>query len=283
MDLSIIIVSYNTKDLLRRCLRTCFGSATNFRFEVFVSDNGSTDGSVELIKQEFPQVKLVENNANLGFSKGNNVALKQAQGRYSLLLNSDTEVNSDTFDLSIKYMDQNPAVGALSCKILLPDGSLDKSARRRFPNPTNSFFRLFGLRKFSDYNITAGIDEEVEIDSGVGAYLMVRKEAIAQVGYLDEEFFMYGEDLDWCWRIKEAGFKIMYYPKASILHLKSASSKSLPFTVIKWAHQAMKIFYRKHYAQKNNWLFNQLVYLGINLRMLLVLAMNLFRNKKSVH
>ncbi len=293
MDLSVIIVNYNTKELLKKCLSSVFASKTGYKLEVVVSDNGSKDGSVEMVRQEFsayakasadkPQVKLIENGANLGFSKGNNVALKQALGRYCLLLNSDTEIKSDTLDLSVKYLDQHPDVGIMGCKVLLPDGRLDLACRRKFPNPWNSFLRLFGLKKFSDYNISTPIDEETEVDSVMGAYLMIRKAAMDKVGLLDEEYFMYGEDLDWCWRVKEAGYKVMYYPAATIAHYKYGSVQSVPFKTILMAHEAMKIFYRKHYAKKNNPFFNGLVYLGINLRMYLVLLRNLFRGKKRVH
>ena len=293
IDLSIIIVNYNTKNLLQKCLESVLSSITNYKFEVLVSDNGSTDGSIEMIKQFFsayaeasadrPQVKLIENKANLGFSKGNNVAIKQTQGRYILLLNSDTEVRPDTFDLSIKYLDEHEDVGILGAKVLLPDGTLDKACRRKFPNPWNSFLRLFGLKKLSDYNIDKPINQETEVDAVMGAYLMIRKSVIDKIGLLDEEYFMYGEDLDWCWRAKEAGYKVVYYPSAEITHFKYGSSQVIPVFIIKQAHQAMKIFYRKHYAQKYNWLFSQLVYLGITLRMYLVLSVNIFRHKKTVH
>lgn len=283
MDLSIIILNFNTKDLLRNSLQSVLASKTGYRLETLVSDNGSTDGSTEMIRSDFLGVKLIENGANLGFSKGNNIAIRKATGRYILLLNSDTEVRPDTFDLCIKKMDQDETIGILGCKILLPNGELDKAARRKFPNPWNSFLRLFGFRKLSDYNIDAPIDQEMEVDSVVGAYLMIRKSVMDKIGLLDEEFFMYGEDLDWCWRAKEAGFKVLYYPAATITHFKYGSSQQIPFFIIKMAHQAMKIFYRKHYAQKYNWLFNQLVYLGISTRMLGVLVVNIFRSKKSVH
>lgn len=283
MDLSIIIVNYNTKDLLQRCLESVFASRTDFLLEVIVSDNGSTDGSIEMIRSRFPAVKLIENNANLGFSKGNNVAIRQVGGRLVLLLNSDTEVTADNLDLSIKYMDEYSEVGAMGCKVLLADGTLDKASRRNFPNPWNSFLRLFGFRKFSDYNVEGPMDQEAEVDSVVGAYMMLPKNVIDKVGLLDEEYFMYGEDLDWCFRIKQAGYKVIYYPKPEVLHFKYGSAQTVPFKTIRMAHDAMKIFYRKHYAEKYNWLFNQIVYLGITLRMYLVLFVNLFRKKKTVH
>lgn len=283
MDLSVIILNYNTRDVLRRCLASVFASKLNYSFEVLVADNGSKDGSQDMVRQEFPQAKLIENNANLGFSKGNNVAIRQAQGKFVLLLNSDTEVGADAFEVSVKYLMEHPEVGALGGKLILPNGELDKATRRKFPNPWNSFLRLFGLKKFSDYNINADINQESEIDATTGAYMMVRKDVIEKVGLLDEEFFMYGEDLDWCWRIKEAGYKIVYYPKAEVKHFKYASSQTIPFFIIRQAHDAMRIFYRKHYAREHNFLFNTLVYTGILARMYLVMLVNVFRNKKSVH
>lgn len=283
MDLSIIIVNYNTRELLKKCLKSVFASQTNFQFEVFVSDNGSRDGSQDMVRSEFLQVKLIENNANLGFSKGNNVAIKRSAGQFVLLLNSDTQVRPDTFALSVHYLENHPDVGALGCKVLLPSGELDKACRRKFPNPTNAFLRLFGLKKFSDYNITAPIDQEMEIDAVMGAYMMLKKTVIEQIGLLDEEYFMYGEDLDWCWRIKQAGYKIVYYPKTEITHYKYGSAQSVPFKTISMAHKAMKIFYRKYYASQHSFLFNFVVYIGIELRKYLVLFVNLFRNKKTVH
>lgn len=283
MDLSVIILNYNTRDILRRALAAVFASQTNYQYEVLVADNGSQDGSQEMVRREFPQVKLIKNNANLGFSKGNNAAIKQANGKYILLLNSDTEVADDALDLSVKYLMEHPQVGALGAKLLLPNGELDQATRRKFPNPWNSFLRLFGFKKFSDYNINADIDQESEIDATVGAYIMVPKAVIDKVGMLDEEFFMYGEDLDWCWRIKEAGYKIVYYPKAMVKHYKYGSSQSIPFFIIRQAHEAMRIFYRKHYSTQHNFLLNALVYFGISIRMYLVMLVNIFRNKKSVH
>ena len=283
MDLSVIILNYNTKNLLQKCLESVFKSTTNYKFEVIVSDNGSTDGSQEMIKSKFPQARLIENNANLGFSKGNNIAIKQALGRYILLLNSDTTVESDTFQVSVAKMESDYKIGVLGGKLILPDGSLDKATRRKFPNPANAFLKLFGMSRLSDYNIDSPIDEEMEIDATVGAYMMVRKEAIDKVGLLDEEYFMYGEDLDWCWRIKHAGYKIIYYPTARINHYKYGSSQTIPFRTIRMAHRAMKIFYRKHYANQYNPIFNSLVYLGIGLRQYLVLLRNVFQKKKTVH
>jgi GT2 family glycosyltransferase len=283
MDLSVIILNYNTKEHLRKCLASIRLTKSAYKIETIVADNGSKDGSLEMVKQDFPEVKIVNNNANLGFAKGNNMAIKQASGKYILLLNSDTAVNEKTFDETIKYLQTHPDVGALGAKVLLPNGELDKACRRKFPNPANSFLRLFGLKKFSDYNVAGDVDQEAEVDAVMGAYIAVPRSVIDQVGLLDEQYFMYGEDLDWCWRIKHAGYKIVYYPKSAIVHYKYGSSKNIPFKVIGWAHDAMAIFYRKFYAPDHSWLFNQFVYSGIALRMCLVMFANLFRGKKTVH
>ncbi|OGE87917.1 MAG: hypothetical protein A3J07_00160 [Candidatus Doudnabacteria bacterium RIFCSPLOWO2_02_FULL_49_13] len=284
MDLSVIILTYNAKDLLRQCLQSVFASATGFEFEVLVPDNGSTDGAIEMVKAEFPRAKLIENGRNLGFAKGNNVAIKQAAGRYVLLLNPDTTVRLETLDLSIKYMDAHSDVGIMGGKVILPNGQLHEACRRRFPNPANAFLRLFGFRKFSNYNYrNVPVNQEMEVDSVVGAYLLIRKSVIDRIGLLDERFFMYGEDLDWCWRAKAAGFKVMYYPKAELTHYLYGSARFVKFRSVAWAHEAMKIFYRKHYANQHNPLFNALVYLGIGIRMYLVLIINIFRHKKTVH
>lgn len=283
MNLSVIIITYKERELLKKCLQSVFASVTSYKYEVIVTDSNSQDGSVEMVQKDFPQAKVLDNKVNLGFSKGNNVAIKQAQGKYILLLNADTTVQIDTLELCVRYMEEHNDVGALGCKVLLPNGELDKACRRKFPNPANSFLRLFGLAKYSDYNIHTPIDQEMEVDAIMGAYFLTRKSVIDEIGMLDEEFFMYGEDLDWCWRIKEAGHKIVYYPKAQITHYKYGASKSVPFRVIRWAHTAMKIFYRKHYAKKYPWIFNQVVYLGINVRMGLLFVINIFSKKKRVH
>lgn len=283
MDLSVIILNYNTKQLLHDCLESALKSSSVNQMEILVSDNGSTDGSIEMIKSDFPQVKLLENKQNLGFSKGNNLAIKIATGRHVLLLNSDTVVKPDAFKLMVARADSDSNIGAIGPKILLANGELDPSSRRNFPNPANAFLRLFGLKKFSNYNITGSIDEEMSIEAIMGACMLVPRRVIDKIGMLDEQFFFYGEDLDWCFRIKEAGYKILYYPSAEILHLKSASSRNIPFKIVKVAYTAMKIFYKKHYALRYPAPFNWLVYAGINLRMYSVMLINFFKKNKSVH
>ena len=192
MDLSIIIVNYNTSKLIIQALNSVYKNSKNINFEIIVVDNASKDDSVEMIKKHFPQVILIQNNENLGFSKANNIAIKRSIGEYILLLNSDTIVMEDTLTKMIEYMNDNPDVGASGCKVVLPDGSLDKACKRSFPTPQNALYnalkldRLFPQSKvFGEYNLTYLDENEIhDVDCLVGAFMMVRREVIEQVGLL---------------------------------------------------------------------------------------------------
>ncbi|MCU6797652.1 glycosyltransferase family 2 protein [Paenibacillus sp. WQ 127069] len=284
MDLSIIILNYNTCELTLNAIQSVYDSQTSFCYEIIVVDNHSSDASVVEIKRRYPNVRLVENPSNDGFSKGNNIGIKLATGRYILLLNSDTIIDSDSLQTMIAFMDQNLSIGAAGCKIVLPDGSLDKACKRGFPTPLASFYYAFGISKlfpkvsrFNQYQLGyLDPDQDYPVDCLVGAFMMVRKEAIDQVGMLDEDFFMYGEDIDWCYRIKQGGWRIHYYPYTQIVHHKGASSRRKPFKIIYEFHRAMYLFHKKHYQKKYNFLINGLVYLGIALKFILSLALNRF-------
>ncbi|MBZ4687992.1 MAG: glycosyl transferase family 2 [Clostridiales bacterium] len=285
MDLSVIIVSYNNKKLLKQTIDSIYDTRQNINFEIIVVDNKSTDGSVELIKQNYNQVKLIENKNNLGFSKANNIGIKQSKGRYILLLNSDTIVTDNCFEKCIKYMKQHPDIGALGCKVVLPDGKLDPACKRSFPTPEVSFYRMTGLSKlfpkskrFGKYNLTYLDEDEIhEVDCLVGAFMMVKRETIEQVGLLDEDFFMYGEDIDWCYRIKNAGWKIVYYPEAQIIHYKGGSSDKKNPKLIYEFYRSMYLFYNKHYKDKYSFLTTLLVYSGIGTILALKLVLNAFK------
>ena len=280
MKLSIVIVNYNTLPELRKCLRSVFSSEAGFGFEVFVVDNASADGSASMVKSEFPEVNLIENADNLGYAKANNVALKKAQGQYCLLLNPDVVVTPETFDKMISFMDNDPMVGISGCRVVKPDGSLDKASRRSFPNLKNSLLHFLGLG--SDYNLDLPDDQIAEIDSVVGAFLLIREEVIEKIGLLDEAFFMYGEDLDWCYRAKAAGYKVMYAPITTVVHHKGSASKKTPKKALYEFHRAMWIFYDKHYGSQHNFLVNYLVKLGIWLRYYLKRIQNAIRREKYV-
>lgn len=281
MDLSVVIVSYNTKELLADCLRSVSIAAKTIKTEVFVVDNNSRDGSAQMVKNNFPQVKLIANRDNRGFSKANNQAIKLARGKYVLILNPDTRVLPDTFTKMIKFMDENPDVGVATCRVEFPNGSLDVDCRRHFPTPWRSFCHFCGLSKifrgskiFDQYNYGyLPQDRQHEIDACVGAFMIIRKSAIKKVGMFDEEFFFYGEDLDWCWRFREKGYKIVYTPITKIIHYKGASSgikkssqeltkatRQSKRVVMRQSIRAMRIFYRKHFENKYPFFINWLMY-----------------------
>jgi GT2 family glycosyltransferase len=282
MDLSILIVNYNTCKLTVDCLRSVLTSNTSYDYEIIVVDNSSKDNSVLEIKKHFPHIHLIENDRNVGFAKANNQAMRIAKGKYVLLLNSDTIVQTNTLDTMLAFMENHPKVGASGCKIVLPDGSLDKACKRGFPTPSASFYYAFGFSKlfpkvprFNQYQLGyLDPDQEYPIDCLVGAFMLVRRSAIDQAGMLDEDFFMYGEDIDWCYRIKQAGWEIYYYPRASIVHYKGASSRRKPYKIIYEFHRAMYLFHRKHYKNKYPMIVNGLVYAGIALKFLLSLMKN---------
>ena len=260
MDLSIIIVSYNTKELTKQTLDSIYKNKHEFVFETIVVDNDSHDDTIEMIQGCFPDVKLIINKENLGFSKANNLAIRQTQGRFILLLNSDTFVNDSCLEKSLEYLQTHPKVGALGCKVILPSGTLDHACKRGFPTPVASFYyflkldRLFPKSKrFGSYDLTYLSENEIhEVDSLMGAFMMIKKEVLDEVGLLDEDYFMYGEDIDLCYRIKKKGWKIIYYPEASIIHYKGGSSKKRKVKLIFEFHKSMWLFFKKHYRKDSN-------------------------------
>ncbi|MEE8390095.1 MAG: glycosyltransferase family 2 protein [Anaerolineae bacterium] len=285
LDLGIVIASYNTCDLLRTCLRLVYSSQGDFTFEICVVDNASHDGSAEMVAAEFPQVRLIANAENVGYPSANNQGLRAFgfanqptnqlanQPIFALLLNPDTELPPDALVQMLGFMADHPDAGAVGPKLVLPDGSLDLACRRSFPTPEISLYRLAGLsrlfphsRRFGRYNLTyLDPDQASEVDSVVGAFMLVRAEAIAQVGLMDGQFFMYGEDLDWAYRIKAAGWKVYYNPAVTVLHVKRAASRNSPRAQVEF-YRAMDIFYRKHYAAQTPWWFHVFIVSLIGLR-----------------
>lgn len=291
MYLSIVIVNYNTAKLLSNAIESIYKTTKRLSFEIIVSDNGSTDGSEEYIKGNYPDVIWISNNTNLGFAKSNNIGIEKAKGRYVILLNSDTVLMDDCLDLCIDYMDKHKNIGTLGCKVILPDGRLDAACKRGFPTPSASLYKFLGLPKlfpksrvFGQYNLTYLDENEInEVDCLVGAFMMVRREVLNEVGLLDEDYFMFGEDIDWCYRIKEAGWKIVYYPEAKIIHYKGGSGRSLK-TDYEF-HRAMYLFYNKHYRDKYPLVVGFLVYIGIFFKFILSILVNrvkrFFRGNKN--
>ncbi len=266
-DLGIVIVNWNTCAFLERCLTTLFASQGAFTYRVVIVDNASNDDSVRMVRERFSQAELVVNATNLGYPRANNIGLRllgyhaknkidAAAPRYALLLNPDTELPPDALYRMVQFMDSRPDVGVAGPKLILEDGSLDKACRRGFPTPAVSFYHYSGLAKlfpkserFGRYNMTfADPNQELEVDSVVGAYMQVRCDAIRDVGLLDENFFMYAEDIDWAYRIKQAGWKVWYYAPVEVKHIKRAASKQNPKAQFEF-WRAMLIFYRKHFQK----------------------------------
>ncbi len=279
-DLGIVIVSWNTRDLLRKCLKSVYASE-GVTSQVVVVDNASSDGSAEMVRAEFPQAALIANSENVGYPAGNNLGLRligydrgKVDGlpRYALLLNPDTELPPTALREMVAFMDADPRIGVAGPKLLLPDGSLDLACRRGFPTPAVSAYRMVGLSKlfprsprFGRYNMTyLDPDLVTEVDSVVGAYMQVRREAIAQVGLMDETFFMYGEDLDWAYRVKKAGWTIWYNPAVTVLHVKRAASRQSRRAQMEF-YRAMLIFYRKHYRATTPLWLHSLILTGLML------------------
>jgi len=267
-DLAIVIVSYNVRDLLRTCLRSIGESRVDFSIATWVVDNGSSDGSEEMVRAEFPTVNLRTTGSNAGFSRANNLALREILDlspeeapRSILLLNPDTELPPIALAEMMRFLDDHREAGAVGPKLVQTDGSLDLACRRSFPTPAVSFYRLTGLsrvfprsRRFGRYNLTfLDPDDVAEVDSVVGAFMLVRAEVVRSVGLLDESFFLYGEDLDWALRIKQAGWKVLYNGRTRVVHHKRASSRQHSVRSLIAFYQAMLVFFQKHYARQTAW------------------------------
>jgi len=273
-DLSIIIVSYNVTYFLEQCLQSVVKASTQLDCEIFVVDNNSVDGSVAMVRDKFPGVKLIVNRENVGFSKANNQAIEASNGRYVLLLNPDTLVEEDTFDKTVSFMDSHPEAGGLGVKMIDGKGRFLPESKRGLPTPAAAFYKIFGLsalfpksKTFGRYHLGyLSKDETHEIDVLSGAYMMMRKEALEKVGYLDEEFFMYGEDIDLSYRITKGGYKNYYFHDARIIHYKGESTKKSSVNYVFVFYRAMVIFARKHFSQRNAKTFGFFINLAIYLR-----------------
>ena len=256
MTLSVIIVNYNVRRFLENALSSLSRAMTGIEGEIFVVDNASTDGSAEFVAAAYPQVHLIRNLRNLGFARANNLALTRARGRYVLLINPDTVVQEDTLRVMIDFFSTHPDAGLGGCKILNPDGSFQLPCRRSFPTPWVAFTKIVGLsalfprsRQFGRYNLTfRDPGETYPVDAVSGSFMMITREAYERVGGLDESFFMYGEDLDWCYRVKQAGFSVYYVHATQIIHFKGESTKRSDIDEIKHFYQAMELFVEKHFG-----------------------------------
>jgi GT2 family glycosyltransferase len=270
MKLSIIILNYNTKDLTMNCLLSLEKVQQETNFEIILIDNGSIEDSIDDFRK-YKNIRLIESKNNLGFARGNNLARKYAKGEYILFLNSDTEVYNNTLKETIKYLDEHKDVGALTCKTILPNGELDKDARRSFPTPWVAFTHFSGLDKlFPKSKIFAkywygyeSSDEIQEVDALQGAYFLTRKEIMDKVNWFSEDYFLDGEDIDLSWKVKNVQYKVIYYPKVSILHVKKASKKKRSLKSKMAGVNSMEIFFKLRLWQNYPLVLNLTVILAI--------------------
>ncbi len=298
-DVSVVIVNYNVREFLEQALTSVERASSGLNVEVFVVDNNSVDGSVKMVRDRFPDVQLIANEHNAGFARANNQAIREAQGRHILILNPDTLLQEDTLRKLVSFMDANEDAGAVGCRILNPDGTFAPESRRAFPTPSVALYRMVGLsrlfprsRVFARYNLGyIPADQQCEVDALSGSCMMVRREALLRsresafdyqgdvaplepgdfvvedgAGLFDEEFFMYGEDLDWCFRIQQAGWRIFYTPETQIIHYKGESTRKGELRYVRLFYGAMLRFTDKHFAGKHSRFVAGLIRAGILVR-----------------
>ncbi len=274
MKLSVVIVNYNVEYFLDQCLNSVRKALEGIESEVFVVDNNSIDGSNYMVKKKYPEVVLIANNQNVGFSVANNQAITKSKGEYVLLLNPDTVVEHDTFTKAIGFMDDNPDAGALGVKMLDGSGNFLPESKRGLPTPATAFYKMFGISsifphssRFARYHLGhLDKDSTHKIEILPGAFMLIRKKVLDKIGLLDESFFMYGEDIDLSYRIIKAGYSNYYYPETRIIHYKGESTKKGSVNYVLVFYNAMVIFAKKHFTQKNAKLYISLINLAIYFR-----------------
>lgn len=288
VEISVIIVNYNVEHFLEQCLNSVFNAFKNCIGEVFVVDNNSHDGSVQMVRTKFPDVILMDNKENLGFSKANNQAIRVSKGKYVLLLNPDTVVEEDTFRKVVDFMNNHPDAGGLGVRMIDGKGRYLPESKRGVPTPDVAFYKIFGLssifpksKKFGRYHLGYLSEFETnEIEILSGAFMLMRKEALDKVGLLDEDFFMYGEDIDLSYRIILGGYKNYYFPETRIIHYKGESTKKSSVNYVFVFYNAMIIFAKKHFSKKNAKSFSFAINFAIYLRATLAIINRLV--KKSI-
>lgn len=285
MKLSVIIVNYNVQHFLEQCLHSVRKAASGIEMEVFVVDNNSVDGSVQMVKNKFPEVHLIANKENVGFSKANNQAIRISKGEYVLLLNPDTVVEENTFRKVIDFMDAHADAGGLGVQMIDGKGNFLPESKRGLPTPSVAFYKIFGLSKLFPKSKTFGryhlgfLDRNKthEVDVLSGAFMLLRKTALDKVGLLDEDYFMYGEDIDLSYRIVLGGYKNYYFHDTRIIHYKGESTKKSSVNYVFVFYRAMVIFAKKHFSQKNASLFSFLINIAIYLRAGVALLMRFIK------
>jgi hypothetical protein len=284
----VCIVTYRARDMLRDCLES-LDQHTRLAFEVIVVDNGSQDGVVEMLRREYPHVCLVENQDNAGYTRPMNQALRLGRGRYLMQLNPDTLILPEAIDRLVAFMDQHPKIGICGPKVLNRDLTLQKPCRRGEPRPWAVLTYFLGLSArypssplFSQYLLTYLDEDQINpVDGVAGSCMLVRRALVDQIGYLDERYFAYQEDADFCFRARQAGWKVYYMPEAQIIHYGGqGGSRVQPYRSIYEWHRSYFVYYRQHLARDYFFLLNGLYYLAMAVKLLLSLGINFFRTEK---
>ncbi len=289
-DVSIIIVNYNVKEFLASCLQSVNKATAHLDAEIFVVDNDSSDGSIPFLKEKFDDIIYIENTENVGFGKANNQAIKQAQGKYTLLLNPDTLLQEDTLETLIYYMDAHERCGACGCKILNPDGTFAPESRRSIPTLSAAVYKAIGLTTLFPKNKYFGAyyqgwkdeDEGGKVPVLSGSFMFFRTDVLKQAKGFDERFFMYGEDIDLCYRVTEMGWEIHYVPQTSILHYKGESTKKNELAYNRVFNEAIYKFFEKHFTSRYSRLFKFLIFWAIQIRVIISFFVNNIRSHRYV-
>lgn len=288
MDLSIIIVSYNSKQFIQGCISSLFNSAPHLAWEIIVIDNASQDASADLVRKEFPEIKLISNLRNLGYAKACNLGIKEAKGRYFFILNPDTKLSAGSLEAMVRFMDENPRCGILGPKLLDGGGRAEFSCRA-FPSYSAAFFnryslltRIFPHSKYANRYLKTNCphDTIIEVDWVSGAAMLIRKECLNQAGNFDEGFFMYCEDVDLCKRAKDKGWQVLYYPSLELTHIIGGSIRRTSPLAIIWHHQSMWRYYKKHL--KVNILWDAFIFALISTRAVFLYFLGLMGNLLSL-
>jgi len=287
-SVSVVIVNYNVKDFLLQALRSVEAATARLDTEIIVVDNNSSDNSVAFLRPLFPLVNFIESAENLGFGRANNIGINIARGEFILLLNPDAIISEDTLEVMKNYLENRPETGIAGCKVINPDGTFQVACRRGFPTPWASFCKLFGLQAlfpnsplFARYNQTfRNEDETYDVDALIGAFMFCRTQVLRDIGGFDPDFFMYGEDIDLCYRVQAAGWKVAYYPATTVVHFKGESARRSSMNEVRVFYEAMAIFARKHYGKSR--LLLALLRAGIAFRATLAYVEKRFRAAATI-
>ena len=286
-DVSIIIVNWNTRDILRDCLASVYAQTRDISYELIVVDNASYDGSVGMIKNEFPEVVLIENHNNAGFAAANNQGMRIAQGRYFLLLNPDTIVLEGAIQKTVFFTDNHPDIGVVGCQVWLDEKEMQLTCFA-FPSLSGFIIQKIGLRRFFPKSRLFGRinygwwdrTSQMDVDVVTGMYMLVRREAVDQVGLMDEDYFVYAEETDWCYRFRKSGWRCVFTPEARIIHLDGKSTSQVSIKMFVQMQKSVLIFHKKQRGLFS-WLGVKLVYIFSMLSQYISFSSLLFFHKQD--